>query len=170
MPYEIPERDPIKSYVRRQRRKRRFPSDACCTSCGETRLDALIQDSDPIICFRCEAKVQAKSTKEKHHLAGQANHPGTVEVDVNDHRAELSPAQYKWPQQTMRNPDGSPLLVGAACIRGVIDWILFAIKTFLLWVADMLEDLDEFLKEELGPTWWRNTPFAIFAGRRSPHE
>jgi hypothetical protein len=166
MPPEIPERDPVKSSRRRARVKRRFPENACC-GCGETRLNALIADSDPIICIGCNNKSKGKSTKEKHHLAGKANHAGTIEVSANFH-SDLSAAQYDWPEETLRNPKGSPLLAAAACIRGVVDWIVLAIKEFLLWVADMLERLDHYLHEKLGPDWWRDTPIASFAAKRSP--
>ena len=73
-------------------------------------------------------------------------------MPVNDHRAELSVAQHDWPKQTLQNPDGSPLLRGAACVRGFIDQFFYLIKKLLLWIPEMLEALDAFLAEKLGPS------------------
>lgn len=164
----IPKRDPIKAYARRERASRRLPENAHC-NCGESRVDALIAGSDPILCYRCQRRNEGKSGTEKHHVAGRANRPETIEIDVNEHRAELSALQYDWLENTLRNPNGSPFLVAAACIRGVVDVILWAIKTFLLWIADMLENADAYLVQRHGADWWKNTPLAIFAARRVPN-
>jgi hypothetical protein len=82
---------------------------------------------------------------------------------VNDHRAELSAAQDDWPVETRNNPEGSPILAGAASIRGFVDMVIHLIRTGVLWVADLLEMLDTFLVEHLGPKWWHNTELARFA-------
>ena len=100
---------------------------------------------------------------DDHHPFGSANDPTTIRVPVNDHRAELNVAQQDWPKETLRNPDGSPLLRAAACIRGFVDTILYLIREGLLWVAEMLEKLDAFLAETIGPKWWTGTPLAEFA-------
>jgi hypothetical protein len=84
-------------------------------------------------------------------------------VPVNDHRAELSPAQYDWPKATLETPEGSPLLAGAGGIRGFVDTVIYLIKTLLLPKAEMLEVLDEYLRNKLGPKWWENTPLERFA-------
>jgi hypothetical protein len=87
-------------------------------------------------------------------------------VPVNDHRAYLSAAQYNWPKETRENPDGSPLLAGAACIRGSVDTIVYLIQNLLLWVAEMLEMLDAFLVKKLGSKWWANTELEQFKPKR----
>jgi hypothetical protein len=73
---------------------------------------------------------------------------------VNDHWAVLNSAQYDWPQRTRENPDGSPLIAASGHIRGFADVVLDLIKRGLRWIADMLERLDEYLAERLGPKWW----------------
>jgi len=103
---------------------------------------------------------------DKHHFAGRANNPATIPVPVNDHRARLSVAQSDWPKPTLINAQGSPLLAAAGCIRGFIDTVLYLIEEGLLWIADMLEKLDEFLRKELGPQWWQGTEINDFAPKK----
>ena len=100
---------------------------------------------------------------DDHHVAMRANNPATMPVPVNDHRAELSVAQYEWPKKTRENPDGSPLIAAAGCIRGFMDCLFYLIETFLHWSAEMLEELDSYLIERLGPQWWLATPLKRFA-------
>jgi hypothetical protein len=106
---------------------------------------------------------EGKTTMDKHHPAGTANHPATVPVPVNDHRAILTEAQYGWPIMTLENPHGDPLLRGAACIRGFVDTVVYQIKEMLLWIADLLEKLSAHLIETRGAHWWRKTPLVEFA-------
>ena len=40
---------------------------------------------------------------DEHHPAGRANDPTTTPVPVNDHCAELNPAQEDWPKETLEN-------------------------------------------------------------------
>jgi hypothetical protein len=101
---------------------------------------------------------------DDHHNFGKANDLTTMTpVPVNDHWAELNAAQQDWPRETLRNPDGSPLLAGAARVRGFVDTIVYLIERGLLWIAAMLEALDAFLKDKLGSKWWCGTPLAQFA-------
>ncbi|MGA2989581.1 MAG: hypothetical protein ABSD88_03820 [Candidatus Korobacteraceae bacterium] len=100
---------------------------------------------------------------DNHHFAGEANNPLTVPVPANDHRAILSVAQYDWCKHTLENPDGSPVLAAAGCIRGFVDWIVYLIEKGVLWIADLLESLEAFLTEKFGPKWWIGTPLAQFA-------
>jgi hypothetical protein len=88
-----------------------------------------------------------------------------VAVPANDHRAELSVAQYDWPKATLENPHGSPLLTAAACIRGFIETAIYLIDQLLSWTAEMLEVLNAILVDKFGPEWWVNTPLAQFTGR-----
>lgn len=100
---------------------------------------------------------------DRHHPAGRANHPLTVSVPVNDHRAELTEAQYRWPTTTLENPDGDPLLRASACIRGFVETVVYQMKEMLLWIADLLEQLSAHLVQLWGRRWWRKTDFAEFA-------
>ncbi len=104
---------------------------------------------------------------DDHHPFGRSNSPITIPVPVNDHRAELSTAQADWPKETLQNPDGSPLLAAAACIRGFGDWVVYLIKKGLLCVAELLEALNKFLVEQRGRKWWVGTPLERFAPERS---
>jgi hypothetical protein len=69
-----------------------------------------------------------------------------MRVPVNDHRAELSAAQYDWPKDTLQNPDGCPLLSAAAHIRGFADTILY-LTNQLFWIAELLESLHRYLSK-----------------------
>jgi hypothetical protein len=99
---------------------------------------------------------------DQHHVAGRANNPGTVSINVNDHRAILSEAQQEWPRLTLENPDGCPLLAAAGCIRGFVDMICYLIDDFLRWIADMLELASTVLANKLGPRWWADSNLKDF--------
>lgn len=161
-----PKRDPIRAHQRKATAARRVGENARC-ACGETRPEALIAGSKPMICAECQRRTKGKNTMDKHHPAGKANSPITIPVPANVHRAELSTAQYDWPEETLENPDGSPLLKGAACIRGATDVIFCIIKELLLWIAEMLEAFDSFMVTTQGPKWWRNTELEKFTPKRS---
>src|ERR1700687_562786 len=107
--------DPIRRYQRKSIAGRRMAGRFC--RCGESRPEALITGSRPTICSACRRKQLSQTTLDKHHPAGIANHAATVPVPVNDHHT-LTDAQYDWPKNTWENREGSPLLAGAACIRG----------------------------------------------------
>ena len=87
-------------------------------------------------------------------------------MPANDHRAQLSVDQYDWPKQTRENPDGSPALAAAGSIRGFVDTAVYLIEKFLLWVAELLEQLDAYLTEKLGSKWWVGTVLEQFAPNR----
>jgi hypothetical protein len=159
---KFPERDPGAARVRRARAKRRVGIGGGC-SCGETRPEALIPGSDPKVCAACDRRKKGKTTVDDHHVAGKANSPITVPTPVNDHRAELSVAQEDWPQETLENREGSPLLAAAAGVRGCKDMVLYLMEKFMLWAAVMLEKLDAYLRERLGPKWWVGTDLEKFA-------
>jgi hypothetical protein len=110
------------------------------------------------------------SPLDSHHPAGQANHPATILIPVNDHRVVLSPAQYDWPPETWENPSGSPLLSGAACVRGYCETSNYLVAELLLRNAEMLEALDGFLKKKFGPEWWVGTDLERFAPKRKSKE
>ncbi len=85
---------------------------------------------------------------------------------MNDHRAVLNVAQYDWPQQTLENPDSSPLLARAACIRGYLDTNEYLMDKLLREDLEVLEKLNEFLNSKLGPKWWVGTPLERFAPKQ----
>ncbi|HET7442612.1 MAG TPA: hypothetical protein VFJ47_15020 [Terriglobales bacterium] len=162
MAIELPQNDPLAAYQRKVTAKRCVGKNAKC-ACGEKRPEALIRGSNPVICAACKRKSRGETTMDQHHFASKPNNPLTVPVPVNDHRAELTVAQYDWPPKTRENPDGSPVIAAAACIRGFVDWVVYLIKSGLLWVAEMLETMDSLLTEKWGPKWWLNTPLANWA-------
>ena len=162
---QLPMRDQIGAYRRKIVSARHFGLDAAC-SCGEKRPEALIPGTKPATCAACQRTALGETIMDKHHFVGRANNPATIPVPVNDHRARLSVAQSDWPKPTLINAQGSPLLAAAGCIRGFIDTVLYLIEEGLLWIADMLEKLDEFLRKELGPQWWQGTEINDFAPKK----
>ncbi len=161
------ERDSIGAFQRQSNAARRVGLGSMC-ECEEERPDALIAGSKPAICASCKRNKIGRSPFDKHHPAGQANHPATVLIPVNDHRAILNPAQYDWPEETLRNQFGSPILAAAASIRGYCETSEYLADNLLLPNAKMLEELDRFLTERLGPDWWRETNIERFAPKRKP--
>lgn len=157
--------DPIRMIQRRNTAARSKGVNAKCRKCGESRPEALIAGSKPMICAECQRKERGQSLTDNHHPFGKNNNPVIIPVPANDHRAELSVAQYEWPKKTRENPDGSPLLAAAGCIRGFIDTVLYLIQKGLQWIAGMLEKLDAFLVEQLGPKWWVSTPLEQFQSK-----
>jgi len=160
MPRKLRQRDPIAMYQRRVTAARCVGQKQC--ACGEARPEALIPSSNPTICATCKRKRNGHSVMDKHHPAAKANNLTTIPVPVNDHRAELSVAQYDWPSETLENPDRSPLLARAACIRGYADTNVYLMETLLLSHAEFCELLEEFLIQKFGPRWWENTELERF--------
>jgi hypothetical protein len=162
-----PKSDPTGAHRRKVIAARRVGVGARC-ACGEDRPEALIAGSNSTICASCERSAKGRTTKDDHHPFGKANNPTTIPVPVNDHRAVLSVAQAEWPKSTLANTGGSPLLAGAACLRGFIDTSLYLIEQGLLGLAEMLETLDQVLIRKLGPRWWVNTEVEQFAPKKKP--
>ena len=101
------------------------------------------------------------SPEDQHHPQGEANGSFTVSVPVNDHRAELTPDQQDWPKETRDNPRGSPLLKGAAHVRGFIDTLRLFVMRLLGWIPEMLEQLDALLTKLFGGRWWDKLGFVF---------
>jgi len=154
-------RDPILTHARRTTAARRVGENKKC-ACGENRPEALLAGTKPTVCAACQRVRSGMTAEDQHHVAGEANDSTTIAVPVNDHRARLGVDQYDWPRATLQNPERSPLLAGAACIRGFVDTMIYLIERLLLPKAKMLEILDAYLKDKLGPRWWQNTPLAAF--------
>ncbi len=156
-------RDPGAAFVREEVARRRIGEKKCV--CGETRPLAFANRKSKL-CARCERRRRGQRTTDDHHVAGKANNPATIPVMTNDHRARLSEDQHDWPKATLANPDGCPLLAAAACVRGFIDYINYAIDKYLLWIPEMLELLSAFLAAKLGRKWWHNTSLERFSPKR----
>lgn len=125
-----------------------------CTSetCDEI-CPFMLTGADPEIhCYEHELLRLSRPWLEAHHPAGQHNDPRTVVVPGNDHRI-LSELQYRWPRETLRNPDGSPLLWAAALVRGWED-VLYVVVVLVAGVPLLLEQLDEWLRGRVGERWW----------------
>jgi hypothetical protein len=159
-------RDPEGAAKRAAVARRRVGEGARC-ACGEARPLALVPGSHPMICAKCQRQKRGHTVMDNHHPFAEANDPKTtVPVSVNDHRADLNEAQNDWPRQTRENPDGSPLLAAAGIVRGFIDQILYLAEKGLLWVADVLEKLDDWLKSKFGPNYWLGTPLETFVPKK----
>jgi hypothetical protein len=90
---------------------------------------------------------------EDQHWLGQHNDPLTSPIPANDHRF-ISELQSLWPQETLRNPDGSPLLKSAAALRAWLDVMRLLIERVVGRIPPFLEQLDTWLRERLGARWW----------------
>jgi hypothetical protein len=157
---KLSQRDPGAAYQRKVAAERRFPPGSSC-ACGETRTEAFVSNN-PVTCAACDRASRGKAILDNHHPAGQSNSPITIPIPVNDHRAELSPAQYDWPKATLENRNGSPLLAHAACIRGYIDTNCYLVEGLLRERAEFCELMDQFLVEKFGPAWWLDPIFEKF--------
>lgn len=167
MQNKIPTRDPIGQELRRIHAQWRVGPDSKCVYCGESRPEALIARSNPMICTECQRKQNAQSVMDRHHVAGRANHTLTIPVPANDHRAILTPDMYDWPKETRENPTHSPLLVAAACIRGFCRIAIYLIDELIYWIAELLEALHDKLVCEFGESYWLTLKIGSKARRPS---
>jgi hypothetical protein len=157
----IPPDNPRAAYCRDAIAARRLGSETKCV-CGENSPRAFVKGSEPPICIKCDRKLRGHEERDDHHCFGAINSDFTMSVPVNDHRAELTAAQYAWPKQTLENPDRSPLLAAAAQIRGFADTMMYMIREFILPIATMLEYMDTMLPNKLGKKWWKHTKLKAF--------
>ena len=162
-------KDPIGAARRKSVAARRVGVGSRC-ACGESRPAALIAGSDPTVCAECKRHREGKSRYDNHHVAGKANHPCTIPVPANDHCAILSEDQYDWPKRTRENPDRSPLIAIAACIRGVCSTIMYFLEHLLLTIPEYLEKLDAFLTHYFGSKWWTLVEVIAFTSEGALHE
>ena len=160
-------RDPIAAEARKAAASRRTAGRVCvlCPRLRphwqvEARPGALLADRNPVICYECMLIMAGRAPVEADHVAGKRNSEITVPVAANDHRAILSDNQYDWPQPTLQNPDGSPLLAAAAALRGFANVVVYLIDALIIAVAMLLEALDIYLRGQLGPKWWLSTSIA----------
>jgi hypothetical protein len=78
----------------------------------------------------------------------------------NDHR-RLSDAQRDWPEETLTNPDGSPLLKLAAMLRGWIDYLRLLLERGVARIPPALEQLDQLLRAYIGERWWETLQWEV---------
>ncbi len=129
-----------------------------CRRCGESDPDTLQGIHPDITCYECAARQSGRLGSEQHHVAGRHNSPVTVAIPGNDHRV-LSGMQRDWPERTLRNLDGSPLLTAAAAIRGWLDVLVLIVQRTLVHIPSFLERLDEALRAKHGVRWWEELEF-----------
>jgi hypothetical protein len=149
------EDDAAREELREQRFRALGTRTPRCTfpGCTETDPFALTGATPQIVCREHAANAQGRAWTEAHHPAGRTNSPVTVDVSANDH-AVLSAVQSVWPREVLRNPDGSPLLMAAAALRGWLDVLRLIIERTVGWIPVALELLDALLIEFIGPGWW----------------
>jgi hypothetical protein len=164
---KLPQRDPEAAYVRAAIAARRIGCRKC--ACGEERPEALIRDSDPMICIACQRKQRGQTAFDMHHPAGEANSPTKTPIWVNDHVAVFNVLQHDWPKTTLENPDRSPLLAAAGRNRGYIETNAYLIE-LLCQNTEVLEALDAHLKKRLGEKWWVGTELEQFVPNHVPRK
>jgi hypothetical protein len=121
--------------------------------CGESDPRCLTTRDDETSCYACLARRNGRPTIERHHVAGRHNLDATVPMPANDHRIVTDMQRTSWPDRTLRNPDGSPLLRAAAAIRGWLDALTLMIERAIGWIPELLEALDLWLCERLERDW-----------------
>jgi hypothetical protein len=124
------------------------------TGCMETSPFRLTGKHPDLVCDEHRADGAGHSWVEGHHVQGAANDPDDViPAPANDH-IELSEFQRFWPRETLRNPDGSPLLRAAAALRGWLDVLRLMLERTVGWIPGLLEQIDAWLRKRIGPRWW----------------
>lgn len=136
-----------------QHLKRLETREPKCKGCEETNPAALTGTDPNILCYECQSAKDERSVIEAHHFAGKSNDSFTIPILGNDHRI-LSDVQRDWPIETLRNPNGSPLIKAAAAIRGWLDILRLLIEQILGWIPPFLEWLDDQLTATHGKQWW----------------
>lgn len=163
---KLPQRDPEAAYVRAAIAARRIGCRKC--ACGEERPEALIRDSNPMICVACQREQRGHTAFDLHHPAGEANSPNKTPIWVNDHVAVFNVLQHDWPKTTLENPDRSPLLAAAGRNRGYIETNAYLADTLLRQTTELLERLDAHLTKRLGKKWWVGTELEQFVSNHVP--
>jgi hypothetical protein len=154
--------DEIRRISRHARRAGKFPTDSKCASCPETDPIVLVEGSDPLRCYECQARGAGKSGVEADHFAGAANSPVTLRIPANVHRRR-SDRQYDWPRATLENRDGNPLLKIAAMVRGWLDYLQIIVDVLDV-VPAALVALNASLVNGQGARWWEQPQFLRFSG------
>ncbi len=122
--------------------------------CGESDWRALTGAYLNIKCYEHRCAQQGRSTVERHHPAGRKNNPKMeVTMAANDHRV-MDDYKVDWPEETRRNPEGSPALRAAANLRSARDWLVMIAERLLAPVIAWLEALEKCMRKRHGPRWW----------------
>lgn len=146
----------LRDELRREERYRQLGTrtPVCAwPGCGERNPFALTGRDPDISCYEHYLLRNRRSPYEGHHVAGRHNSDVVAFVPGNEHRI-LSECQSAWPEDTLRNPDHSPLLVAAAAIRGWLDVLRVILERSIAWIPEFLEWLHRTLVDLYGPDWW----------------
>lgn len=156
--------DPSDDEVRRENRYELLGTrNPKCKFCSETDPDALTGKYPNIVCYEHLLISEGKQPIEKHHPSGEHNDPDfTVPIPGNDHRILSNRQNYDWPDETLRNPNGSILRKAAAAIRGFLDMLRLIIDRAVGWIPDYLEWLDSALNRHIGSEWGKTLRYECF--------
>jgi len=121
--------------------------------CEESNPFVLTGRHPDLLCYEHKLLSCARSPYEGHHVAGRHNSDVMADIPGNEHRI-LSEYQAAWPEDTLRNPNQSPLLAAAAAIRGWLDVLRIIIERSIAWIPEFLEWLHRELVERYGNDWW----------------
>jgi len=119
-----------------------------CMFCDETDPFALTGTYPDVLCY--EHRVRAF---EGQHPPGQHNADVAMRTRGNDHRI-WDEAKKDWPDQTLKNPHGDPLLKIAATARSLLDWFRLLVERLLGWIPEFCERLSDALRRRHGDRWW----------------
>ena len=125
------------------------PNPSWSPGCKETDPLALT-GTHPRSIATSTMLVKRRPWLEAHHPSGRQMIRSTVEIPGNEHRVLSELQNATWPRETLRNPDGSPLLRAAAAIRGWLDLLWVVMHRTVGWVPASLEVLDAWLRERVG--------------------
>jgi len=134
-----------------------------CTAPGCPETDwRRLTGSEPakLLCYEHEAETAGRSPVERQHPAGRRNDPTFVVPMLGNLHRLMDEDKRDWPERTLRNPEGSPMLKAAACVRAVADWLRLIIERLLGWVPTFLEAVDAAFTERHGPRWWETLGLA----------
>jgi hypothetical protein len=155
---DVPYTDPDCEEERLAARLRLLGTDTprCSTAgCQERDPFALTGVHPSLLCAEHRADRDGRRWLEESHTAGQHNLPNdTVPIPANDHSVVSDRLQVEWPRETLRNPDGSPVLRAAGALRGWLDTLRLILERTCGWVPTFLEGLDAWLRMKLGERWW----------------
>src|SRR5690348_9155987 len=112
----------LKRLKRDARRSDKFPAGSACAECGIQDPILLVENTDALLCYEHHEMSKGKSGFEADHFAGKANSKMTLLVPANMNRLNLD-NQHGWPRDTLRNPEGNPLLKAEAIVRGWVSYL-----------------------------------------------
>jgi hypothetical protein len=153
-PYADPDRDEERLEARLALLGTRSPR-CSAPGCLERDPFALTGVHPRLMCAEHRNELEGRTWLEKSHTPGRRNDPtDDVPIPANDHSILSHKYQPSWPRETLRNPDGSPLLRAAAALRGWMDVLRLILERTCGWVPSFLERLDSWLRERVGDRWW----------------